>query len=164
MAPHLTAKAPQCLLCIRRVTRLGDSVSLSAGQQIRGKKKLAKISSVDVQLLQNVPGYGRRGELYNHPVNLLLYHGTVLTCTFRVGRASYARSDEKHLVPEEDCRICQSYQAQRACESGYCHRTGSYFWVKARTKSCEGCRGRPTSSSNPGHKSSTSVRRFCLED
>jgi hypothetical protein len=31
-------------------------------QQVRGKKRLAKVTTVKVQLLQNVPGYGRRGK------------------------------------------------------------------------------------------------------
>jgi hypothetical protein len=51
-----------------------DLLSFSARQQVRGKKKLAsnKISSVNVQLLKNVSGYGRKGTslastvVYNH--------------------------------------------------------------------------------------------------
>jgi len=41
----------------------GDVFHFPAGQQVRGKKKLAsaKISTVKVHLLQNIPGYGRRG-------------------------------------------------------------------------------------------------------
>lgn len=48
--------------CIRRLSSsLGDSFNIYASHQIRGKKKIAKISTIRVQLLQNVPGYGRRG-------------------------------------------------------------------------------------------------------
>jgi hypothetical protein len=38
-----------------------DAFLSPAGQQIRGKKKLAKVSTVKVQLLQNMRGYGKRG-------------------------------------------------------------------------------------------------------
>jgi hypothetical protein len=47
---------------------LGESLQFLNGQQIRGKKKLAKVSTVKVHLLQNVPGYGRRGN-FNHPMH-----------------------------------------------------------------------------------------------
>lgn len=33
----------------------------SPAGQIRGKKRLAKVNTVRVQLLQNLPGYGRKG-------------------------------------------------------------------------------------------------------
>jgi hypothetical protein len=65
MAPQLASRAPQCVSCIRRVARLGDAIAMPAGQQVRGKKRLVKIPTVDVQLLRNVPGYGRKGELYS---------------------------------------------------------------------------------------------------
>ncbi|KAL2067317.1 hypothetical protein VTL71DRAFT_1741 [Oculimacula yallundae] len=64
MASPLVSRAPQCMSCIRRMTSsFGDVFHFPAGQQVRGKKKLAsdKISTVKVHLLQNIPGYGRRG-------------------------------------------------------------------------------------------------------
>lgn len=42
---------------------LRDIFQVPGHQQIRGKKRLAKISTVKVHLLQNVPGYGRRGNI-----------------------------------------------------------------------------------------------------
>ncbi|KUJ07979.1 uncharacterized protein LY89DRAFT_691294 [Mollisia scopiformis] len=62
MASPLVSRAPQCMSCVRRISgSLADSFSIHAGQQVRGKKKLAKVSTIRVQLKQNVPGYGRRG-------------------------------------------------------------------------------------------------------
>ncbi|KAK0104598.1 hypothetical protein ONS95_004884 [Cadophora gregata] len=64
MASPLVSKAPQCMSCIRRMTSsFGDAFHFPARQQARGKKKLAsaKIQTVKVHLLQNIPGYGRRG-------------------------------------------------------------------------------------------------------
>ncbi|CAL3964157.1 unnamed protein product [Diplocarpon coronariae] len=64
MASPLVSKAPKCMSCVRRVARsLGDALNLSTSQQVRGKKKLAKVSTVKVHLLQNIPGYGRRGSV-----------------------------------------------------------------------------------------------------
>ncbi|PBP28391.1 Fructose-bisphosphate aldolase [Diplocarpon rosae] len=64
MAPQLVSKAPQCISCIRRAARcLGDVFHLTASHQVRGKKKLTKVSTVKVHLLQNIPGYGRRGSV-----------------------------------------------------------------------------------------------------
>ncbi|KAH7330205.1 hypothetical protein BKA65DRAFT_480363 [Rhexocercosporidium sp. MPI-PUGE-AT-0058] len=64
MASPLVSRAPQCMSCIRRMTSsFGDVFHFPAGQQVRGKKKLAseKVATVKVHLLQNIPGYGRRG-------------------------------------------------------------------------------------------------------
>ncbi|CZR62002.1 uncharacterized protein PAC_11899 [Phialocephala subalpina] len=62
MVSPLVSRAPQCISCIRRLSgSVGGSFNVHAGQQVRGKKKLAKVSTIRVQLLQNVPGYGRRG-------------------------------------------------------------------------------------------------------
>jgi len=65
MASPLVSRGPQCLSCIRRMT-----LSSSAIQQNRGKKQLAKDknTTVKVQLLQNVPGYGRRGMPNSSPL------------------------------------------------------------------------------------------------
>jgi Ribosomal protein L9, N-terminal domain len=52
---------------------LNDAFSVPRHQQIRGKKRLAKVSTVKVHLLQNVPGYGRRGrQLYQRHCSKLL--------------------------------------------------------------------------------------------
>jgi hypothetical protein len=40
---------------------LRDIFQVPSHQQTRGKKRLVKVSTVKVHLLQNVPGYGRRG-------------------------------------------------------------------------------------------------------
>lgn len=62
MASPLLTRAPQCMSCIRRMAySLGDAFRLPAGQQIRGKKKMAKVATVKVHLLVNIPGYGKRG-------------------------------------------------------------------------------------------------------
>ena len=63
MASPLVSRTPQCMSCIRRMTGSLENASHFPGrQQIRGKKKLTKVSTVKVHLLQNIPGYGRRGE------------------------------------------------------------------------------------------------------
>lgn len=49
--------------CIHRMTgSLRDVFQVPSHRQVRGKKRLAKVSTVKVHLLQNVPGYGRRGK------------------------------------------------------------------------------------------------------
>ncbi|EKD15762.1 fructose-bisphosphate aldolase [Drepanopeziza brunnea f. sp. 'multigermtubi' MB_m1] len=72
MASPFVSKAPQCLSCIRRVTSsLGEAFHFSAGQHIRGKKNLAKVSTVKVHLLQNIPGYGKRGSVIQVPPGVM---------------------------------------------------------------------------------------------
>ncbi|KAE8452338.1 hypothetical protein EG329_001038 [Mollisiaceae sp. DMI_Dod_QoI] len=62
MVSPLVFREPRCLSCIRRLSSSFENViNAPAGQQVRGKKKLAKVSTVKVHLLQNIPGYGRRG-------------------------------------------------------------------------------------------------------
>ena len=69
MTLHLISRGPQCVSSMRRVTRLGEFIAFPASQQVRGKKKLAKIPTVHVQLLQNVPGYGRKGKILAYDEN-----------------------------------------------------------------------------------------------
>jgi len=57
------ARPPQCLSCICRATEGFRSVVSQARQQVRGKKKAAKVTTVKVRLLQNVPRYGREGSI-----------------------------------------------------------------------------------------------------
>jgi hypothetical protein len=47
---------------MRRIVLSGDAVRPFAGQQVRGKKKLAKVPTINVRLLQPVDGYGREGK------------------------------------------------------------------------------------------------------
>jgi hypothetical protein len=56
-------RAPQCMSCMRRVTTsVGDAWLASTKQQVRGKKRLAKVSTVNVRLLKDVTRYGKEGE------------------------------------------------------------------------------------------------------
>jgi ribosomal protein L9 len=84
MVSPLVSRAPQCISCIRRLSgSVGGSFNVHAGQQVRGKKKLAKVSTIRVQLLQNVPGYGRRGAVI--PVTA----GVMRNIWFPKGMAQY---------------------------------------------------------------------------
>jgi len=60
----MSALTPQCLLCCRRLSRLGFS-SWAPGQiQIRGKKKNAKKPThISVKLLSDMAAYGRKGRI-----------------------------------------------------------------------------------------------------
>ena len=82
MASPLLTVAHQCILCIRRITPPCREFLSSRSGQIRGKKKLAKVpATVKVQLLQNIPGYGRRGKLFFlEPIHL-----SVLVLTYTAG-------------------------------------------------------------------------------
>jgi hypothetical protein len=40
---------------------LEEALRLPAGQQIRGKKKLAKATTINVKLRTNIAGFGRKG-------------------------------------------------------------------------------------------------------
>ena len=78
-APLRPTLLPQCSACVRSYAFGGLSQAgfgaAGLGQQIRGKKKLAKnaSSAVPVRLLKNVKTYGKKGEatwmiqcLYDH--------------------------------------------------------------------------------------------------
>lgn len=50
--------------CVRRInSSFNDAWLASTKQQIRGKKKLAKLSTINVRLLRDVTRYGKQGEL-----------------------------------------------------------------------------------------------------
>lgn len=57
------SRTPLCLNCLRRT--IGDDISQSFfpfHRQLRGKKKTAKRpTTINVKLLQDIPGYGRKG-------------------------------------------------------------------------------------------------------
>ena len=67
-APLRPTLLPQCSACVRNYAFGGVSQAgigaAGLGQQIRGKKKLAKnaSSAVPVRLLKNVKTYGKKGE------------------------------------------------------------------------------------------------------
>ena len=67
-APLRRTLLPQCSACVRNYAFGGlNQAGIGAaglGQQIRGKKKLAKntSSAVPVRLLKNVKTYGKKGE------------------------------------------------------------------------------------------------------
>jgi hypothetical protein len=53
---------PQCLSCIRRALNGFNHAWVSSTRpQIRGKKKLAKSTTIKVRLLADIPRYGRKG-------------------------------------------------------------------------------------------------------
>ena len=88
MASPLVSRNLQCLSYIRRMTgSLREIFQAPRHPQIRGKKRLAKISTVKVHLLQNVPGYGRRGNIlllrhfFRVPDDTNLYPGAVIPVT-----------------------------------------------------------------------------------
>jgi hypothetical protein len=45
----------------RAAFHFSEASSALPQQQVRGKKKLAKISTIKVRLLEDVPRYGRQG-------------------------------------------------------------------------------------------------------
>ncbi|KFY59305.1 hypothetical protein V497_04373 [Pseudogymnoascus sp. VKM F-4516 (FW-969)] len=54
--------------CMRRVTTsVGDAYLASTKQQVRGKKRLAKVSTVNVRLLKDVTRYGKEGSVIPLP-------------------------------------------------------------------------------------------------
>lgn len=58
------SNSPQCLSCLKRVTNFDITFHiLPFHRQLRGKKKLGKAAAgmVNVQLLEDVPGYGPKG-------------------------------------------------------------------------------------------------------
>lgn len=58
------SNGPQCLFCFKRITNFDISFHiLPFHRQLRGKKKLGKAAAgmVNVQLLEDVPGYGPKG-------------------------------------------------------------------------------------------------------
>ena len=69
-APLRPTLLPQCSACVRNYAFGGVSQAgigaAGLGQQIRGKKKLAKnaSSAVPVRLLKNVKTFGKKGEIY----------------------------------------------------------------------------------------------------
>jgi hypothetical protein len=59
---------PQCLSCMRRTLNgFNDAWVSSTRPQIRGKKKLAKSTTIKVRLLADIPRYGRKGISSRHP-------------------------------------------------------------------------------------------------
>merc|ERR1711939_485443 len=104
MASSLVSKAPQCMSCVRRMTSsFGDVFHFPAGQQVRGKKKLAsaKISTVKVHLLQNIPGSRNPSDF---------------------------RSNAEYLVSKEDGRILDYGEAAGAWgEEGF--GCGARFYI-----------------------------------
>jgi len=59
-----SSQAPQCLSCIRRATAgIGDAWIATSQQHVRGKKKLAKQTTIKVRLLTDVRRYGRQGSI-----------------------------------------------------------------------------------------------------
>ncbi|KAM3075722.1 Fructose-bisphosphate aldolase 1 [Clarireedia jacksonii] len=74
MASLLQHRAPSCLSCLRRTTAgLIDGSWFPRGQQIRGKKQLAKEKdhTVTVKLLSGMPGYGAKGKMVQVPPGLM---------------------------------------------------------------------------------------------
>ena len=58
---------PQCLSCMRRTLNgFNDAWVSSTRPQIRGKKKLAKSTTIKVRLLADIPRYGRKGISSRH--------------------------------------------------------------------------------------------------
>ncbi|MCJ1431431.1 hypothetical protein MMC27_000784 [Xylographa pallens] len=58
------SRVPQCFACIRQV--LGNDLSLPLSPfrtQVRGKKKIRLPTTINVKLLRDVRGYGRRGSI-----------------------------------------------------------------------------------------------------
>jgi hypothetical protein len=49
------------MLCIRRIAGFGDALQFPVAQQIRGKKKLARATTIKVKLLRDIAGFGRKG-------------------------------------------------------------------------------------------------------
>ncbi|KAG9248797.1 hypothetical protein BJ878DRAFT_287734 [Calycina marina] len=61
MSSPMVQRGPNCIACVRRIVEM---VSYPSRQQVRWKKFVAKApAAVKVQLLQNVPGYGKKGSI-----------------------------------------------------------------------------------------------------
>lgn len=74
MASPLVFRGTQCVSCTRHITgSLESAFQLSRHQQVRGIKKLVKVSTTKVHLLRNIPKYGAKGLQ-----DLLIYHDVVL--------------------------------------------------------------------------------------
>jgi hypothetical protein len=71
----LASRAPQCSSCIRRFAAgFGESFAAPTRQQAtRGKKKLAKVSTVNVRLLEDIKRYGRQGKSRQRQLNSYRY-------------------------------------------------------------------------------------------
>ena len=69
-APLRPTLLPQCSACVRNYafggSREAGVGAVGFGQQVRGKKKLAKntSSAVPVRLLKDVTTFGKKGEIY----------------------------------------------------------------------------------------------------
>lgn len=77
--PSILSRTPLCLNCLRRT--IGDDISQSFfpfHRQVRGKKKKTaqRPTTINVKLLQDIPGYGRKGTVLT-PCPILK---TILTC------------------------------------------------------------------------------------
>ena len=60
------SRMPQCFACIRQA--LGSDLSLPPSPfrtQVRGKKKIRLPTTINVKLLRDIRGYGRRGQLHS---------------------------------------------------------------------------------------------------
>ena len=96
------SRAPQCLSCLRQA--VGTNISESAfpfHRQLRGKKSAKQPATITVKLLEDIRGYGRKGQLYAIDVDLL----RLLNVKHRLDHSRCARQDAKHLVPVEEGRI-----------------------------------------------------------
>lgn len=98
-------RAPQCMSCMRRVTTsVGDAYLASTKQQVRGKKRLAKVSTVNVRLLKDVTRYGKEGESRSNAVRGDGNCGG--SCANggvnRIGYSPAAGTYAQPVLPEED--------------------------------------------------------------
>lgn len=92
---------------MRRVTTsVGDAWLASTKQQVRGKKRLAKVSTVNVRLLKDVTRYGKEGESRS---NSAAMDGNYSTGAdegiHRIRDSVTARTYAEPVLPEENGRV-----------------------------------------------------------
>lgn len=100
-------RAPQCMSCMRRVTTsVGDAWLASTKQQVRGKKKLAKVTTVNVRLLKDVTRYGKQGESRLNSASMDGIHSTSANeLVYRIRDPLTAGTYAEPVLPEEDGRV-----------------------------------------------------------
>lgn len=100
-------RAPQCMSCMRRVTTsVGDAWLASTKQQVRGKKRLAKVSTVNVRLLKDVTRYGKEGESRSNSAAMDGNYSTSANeLVHRIRDSSTPGTYAEPVLPEEDGRV-----------------------------------------------------------
>jgi hypothetical protein len=127
-------RAPQCLPCMRRVNAsFNDAWLASAQQQVRGKKKLVKQTTIKVRLLRDVTRYGKQGMNYSRDVAV----GAVQLTIRRIRHPSPCRAHAQRVLPKENGRVYDKCSNQGVGTGKHVIGERLYFWTYSARK-CEG--------------------------